>query len=144
LAIVFLTPIKISRFIPSPLLALIFCTELAVLTGLDTAIIGDIPVGLPEVSVPKFSLEQWTSVFTLGLTLALLGSIDSLLTSLVTDSITHTHHKPNRELIAQGLGNMLCAFVGGLPGAGATMRTVVNVKAGGQTRLSSIMLPCFY
>ncbi|WP_404360603.1 SulP family inorganic anion transporter [Methylotuvimicrobium sp. KM1] len=143
LAIVFLTPIKISRFIPSPLLALFIGTQLAVFAGLETAVIGDIPAGLPKLHFPSFSLENWSSVFMLGLTLALLGSIDSLLTSLVTDSITHTHHKPNRELIAQGLGNILCAFIGGLPGAGATMRTVVNVKAGAQTRLSSVMHALF-
>ncbi|CCE22845.1 SulP family inorganic anion transporter [Methylotuvimicrobium alcaliphilum] len=143
LAIVFLTPIKISRFIPSPLLALFIGTQLAVFASLETAVIGDIPAGLPDLHFPSFSLEHWSSVFMLGLTLALLGSIDSLLTSLVTDSITHTHHKPNRELIAQGLGNILCAFIGGLPGAGATMRTVVNVKAGGQTRLSSVIHALF-
>lgn len=139
LGIVFLTPIKISRFIPSPLLALIVCTQLAVLAGWETSVIGDIPAGIPQISIPVFNLDQWNTIFTLGMTLALLGSIDSLLTSMVTDSITHTHHKPNRELMAQGLGNMLCAFIGGLPGAGATMRTVVNVKAGGQTRMSAVI-----
>jgi SulP family sulfate permease len=71
--------------------------------------------------------------------LALLGSIDSLLTSLVADSVTRTRHRSNRELIGQGIGNMFAGLVGGLPGAGATMRTVVNVRAGGRTRLSGAL-----
>ncbi len=71
------------------------------------------------------------------MTLALLGSIDSLLTSLVADSITRTRHNSNRELIGQGIGNMASALIGGLPGAGATMRTVVNVRAGGRTPISA-------
>lgn len=87
--------------------------------GFDVPVIGHIPTGLPEFHLPHFTLEQWSLIITLGVTLALLGSIDSLLTSLVADSITQTRHQPNRELIGQGLGNMLCAFIGGLPGAGA-------------------------
>lgn len=73
------------------------------------------------------------------MTLALLGSIDSLLTSLVADSITRTRHNSNRELIGQGIGNMVSALIGGLPGAGATMRTVVNVRAGGRTPISGAL-----
>lgn len=143
LAIVFLTPIRISRFMPSPLLALIACTLLSLILGFDVPTIGHIPTGLPDLHLPHFSLEQWTLIFTLGLTLALLGSIDSLLTSLVADSITQTRHRPNKELIGQGLGNVLCSFIGGLPGAGATMRTVVNVNSGGQTRLSGVVHSAF-
>ena len=143
LGIVFLTPIKVSRFVPSPLIALIFCTLLSYFAGFNVAEIGHIPTGLPELQLPRFTLEQWSVIVTLGATLALLGSIDSLLTSLVADSITHTHTRPNRELIGQGLGNTLCAFIGGLPGAGATMRTVVNVNSGGTTRLSGVIHALF-
>ena len=71
--------------------------------------------------------------------LALLGSIDTLLTSTVADKITKNTHNSEKELIAQGIGNALVGFLGGLPGAGATMRTVFNIKAGGTTRLSGML-----
>lgn len=143
LLIVFLAPVRVSRIVPAPLIALIGMTLLSVLLGLNVPVIGEIPLGLPALHLPTLSLETWTTVLILGLTLALLGSIDSLLTSLVADSITRTRHQPNRELIGQGLGNMLCAFVGGLPGAGATMRTVVNIKSGGSGRLSGVVHALF-
>ncbi|MCK8514907.1 SulP family inorganic anion transporter [Methylonatrum kenyense] len=143
LLIVFLTPIRISRFVPSPLLALVAGTGLAVLLGMNVPMIGEIPTSLPELHIPQFSLADWSLIFTLGLTLALLGSIDSLLTALVADSITQTRHKPNRELVGQGIGNVMCSFVGALPGAGATMRTVVNVNSGGTTRVSGVVHALF-
>ncbi|MBE0505185.1 MAG: SulP family inorganic anion transporter [Marinospirillum sp.] len=139
LLLVFLTPASISRWLPSPLVALVVCTLISLHFAMDVPVIGNLPSTLPQFTLPGFALDQWTLIFTLGLTLAVLGSIDSLLTSLVADSITHTHHQPNRELMGQGLGNMLCAFIGGLPGAGATLRTVVNVKAGGNSRLSGVI-----
>ena len=71
--------------------------------------------------------------------LALLGSIDSLLTSLVADAMTRTRHNPNRELVGQGIGNMVAGFIGGLPGAGATLGTVVNLRAGGRTPVSGVL-----
>ena len=143
LLIVFKMPMRYSRIVPAPLIALISMTLLAVLAGFQVPVIGEIPMGLPALVIPQFSLETWTTILVLGGTLALLGSIDSLLTSLVADSVTRTRHQPNRELIGQGAGNMLCAFVGGLPGAGATMRTVVNIKAGGRGRLSGAVHALF-
>jgi SulP family sulfate permease len=77
-------------------------------------------------------------VFT-ALTLALLGAIDSLLTSVVADNMTKTKHKPNKELIGQGIGNSISAMFGGIPGAGATIRTVVNINSGGKTRISGMI-----
>jgi SulP family sulfate permease len=130
--------VRLGRIIPPPLIALILMTLLSVMGGFSVPVIGEIPMGLPDLAMPQFSLETWTTVLILGATLALLGSIDSLLTSLVADSITRTRHDSNRELVGQGLGNILCAFVGGLPGAGATMRTVVNIKAGGSGRFSGV------
>ncbi|AUM01268.1 SulP family inorganic anion transporter [Pseudothauera hydrothermalis] len=143
LIVVFGMPMRISRIVPAPLVALIAMTLLSVGAGFQVPVIGEIPLGLPELVVPQFSMDSWTTVLVLGATLAVLGSIDSLLTSLVADSITRTRHDPNRELLGQGLGNMLCAFVGGLPGAGATMRTVVNIKAGGSGRLSGVVHALF-
>lgn len=139
LLIVFFTPKKIARIIPTPLLALVIVTAFSQLAGLQLATIGTIPSGLPEIYWPAFTRNQLTIVISAAMSLAVLGAIDSLLTSLVADSLTKTEHNSNRELIGQGLGNALTAFVGGIPGAGATMRTVVNVKSGGTTRLSGVL-----
>ena len=141
LAIVFLTPAKITRLIPSPLLALIVGTLVAVylLPDQGLRLIGDIPNGLPSLHLPRFDVARVRDIFGYGLMLAVLGSIDSLLTSLVADNITQTQHDSDRELIGQGIGNMLAGFFGGLPGAGATMRTVINVKSGGKTPISGMI-----
>ncbi|MDX9886533.1 SulP family inorganic anion transporter [Thauera sp.] len=143
LLIVFRTPMAVSRIVPAPLVALVAMTALAVVAGFSVPVIGDIPSGLPGLVLPAFTLETWTTVLLLGITLGLLGSIDSLLTSLVADSITRTRHHSNRELIGQGVGNLLCAFVGGLPGAGATMRTVINIKSGGRGRTLGVVHALF-
>jgi len=139
LLIVFFTPKKIARILPTPLLALIIVTVFSQLAGLQLATIGTIPSELPEICWPNFTRSQLTLVISAAMSLAVLGAIDSLLTSLVADSLTKTDHNSNRELIGQGVGNALTAFVGGIPGAGATMRTVVNVKSGGTTRLSGVL-----
>lgn len=139
LAIMFYTPTKISKIIPPPLIALVILTPLSVFFGFDVPIIGEIPTGLPKLVMPTLSVEEYSTVFTLGFTLAILGMIDTLLTSIVVDSITGTKHKPNQELFGQGIGNILCSFIGALPGAGATMRTVINVKSGGTNRLSGMI-----
>ncbi|NCA90592.1 MAG: SulP family inorganic anion transporter [Gammaproteobacteria bacterium] len=138
LVIVFFMPKKLGRLIPSPLVALIVGTLLYLLffRGGPASILGDIPTGLPNPQWPVFEFTLLPQMLQSALTLAALGAIDSLLTSLVADNITRTYHQSDRELIGQGIGNTLAGLFGGLPGAGATMRTVVNVKAGGQTPLS--------
>lgn len=135
IAVVYLAP-KLAKGVPGALTALLFSTVGALALGLNVPVIGDIPRGLPSLVWPDFN---FATIIIPALTLAALASIDSLLTSLVADKITKTRHDSNRELIGQGLGNMLCGFIGGLPGAGATMRTVVNVQAGGRTRLSGVL-----
>ncbi len=141
LLIVFLWPRKLNSYIPSPLLALIVCTLISVYLFPHSELIriGEIPTGLPELHLPVFQLNKIKEILVYGLMLATLGSIDSLLTSLVADNITRTQHDSDRELIGQGIGNMIAGLFGGLPGAGATMRTVVNVNAGGKTPLSGII-----
>ncbi|MBP6806679.1 MAG: SulP family inorganic anion transporter, partial [Chromatiaceae bacterium] len=109
------------------------------LRGGNASILGQIPTGLPEPRMPTFEFTLLPMMLQSALTLAALGAIDSLLTSLVADNITRTYHKSDRELIGQGIGNTIAGFFGGLPGAGATMRTVVNVKSGGQTPLSGAL-----
>ena len=144
LAIVFIIPSyfpRINRMMPAPLMAMIVGTGVYVLFLQDTdaPILGDIPTGLPDLQMPTVILTHLGDMITSALMLAALGAIDSLLTSLVADNITRTHHKPDRELIGQGIGNTIAGLFGGLPGAGATMRTVVNVKAGGLTPLSGAL-----
>ena len=139
MAVVFLVPARITRVVPSPLVALVLGTSIAWWGHLDVSTIGAIPSALPIPSLPDFDFTQTGRILGLGLALAALGAIDSLLTSVVADSLTRERHNSNRELIGQGLGNMLAAFFGGLPGAGATMRTVVNIKAGGSTRVSGVV-----
>ncbi len=141
LIIVFGSPPKVNQIIPSPLLALITCTLISVFVFPDSGIpiIGKIPTGLPKPHLPVFELSQMRDMLGYGLMLATLGAIDSLLTSLVADNITRTTHDSDKELIGQGIGNLFAGFFGGLPGAGATMRTVVNVRAGGKTPISGMV-----
>jgi SulP family sulfate permease len=89
--------------------------------------------------MPAFSADSALIVIEAAFILALLGSIDSLLTSLVADNMTRTRHESNKELIGQGIGNMAAGFFGGIPGAGATMRTVANIRTGGLTRISGML-----
>ncbi|MEJ2426345.1 MAG: SulP family inorganic anion transporter [Candidatus Thiodiazotropha sp.] len=141
LVIVYFMPKSLGRIIPSPLVALILGTlaYLMFLQGSDVKVLGDIPSGLPDPHLPTFTLALLPEMLKSALTLAALGAIDSLLTSLVADNITRTYHKSDRELIGQGIGNTIAGLFGGLPGAGATMRTVVNVKAGGKTPISGAL-----
>ncbi len=148
LAIVFLTPRKISQWLPSPLLALLIVTPLSLLLFNDAALIergmsplpriGDIPEGGLTFSMPNIQ-ENLSVIVQAGLVLAVLGAIDSLLTSLVADNISQTRHNSDRELIGQGIGNSVSGLFSGLPGAGATMRTVINVKSGGSTPISGMV-----
>ena len=132
----------ITKAIPSTLVALLIMSAIAVGFNLDYRAIETIPSGLPTPNLSiftEFSVASITPYIFTALTLALLGAIDSLLTSVVADNMTKTKHKPNKELIGQGIGNTIGAIFGGIPGAGATIRTVVNINAGGKTRISGMM-----
>ena len=140
LAIVFGWSGKLAKIVPSPLLALVACTLISILIFPDSDIarIGDIPQGFPQLQLPRLNLNQIRDIVSYALMLATLGAIDSLLTSLVADNITRTRHDSEQELIGQGIGNLISGLFGGLPGAGATMRTVINVQAGGSSALSGM------
>ena len=142
LGIVFAWPARWGKYLPSPLVALIVGTSVGL--GLDSVpILGNIPTGLPSFIMPSVSGDTFLIMMEAALILAILGAIDSLLTSLVADNMTRTRHDSNRELIGQGVGNMAAGFFGGIPGAGATMRTVVNIRTGGVTRLSGVLHAVF-
>ena len=140
IAILFFLPSKIKKFVPPQLVALIAGTlvSLLFLSGMDVRIIGEIPRGLPQLQVPSFRIDQLNIMLIDGLVLGMLGCIDALLTSVIADSLTQTQHNSNKELIGQGIANLMSGLFGGLPGAGATMGTVVNIQAGGRTALSGL------
>ncbi len=133
---------RITTAVPSTLVALVVMTAVALIFNLEYRPIEEIPSGFPVPNLDIFSEFSFSEVkpfiFT-AFTLALLGAIDSLLTSVVADNMTKTKHKPNKELVGQGIGNSIAAIFGGIPGAGATIRTVVNIKSGGKTKLSGII-----
>ncbi|MDE0412242.1 MAG: SulP family inorganic anion transporter [Gammaproteobacteria bacterium] len=136
LVIAALWPRRLSTYLPGPVVALIIGTLLGVLWLHDAPVLGPVPVGMPA-----FALELPSAGFLLralepALILALLGSVDSLLTSLIADTVTGTRHEPNRELVGQGIGNMMAGMFGGMPGAGNTLGTLTNIHAGGTTRVS--------
>ncbi|UII77852.1 SulP family inorganic anion transporter [Flagellimonas sp. HMM57] len=137
---------KITKAIPSALVALIGVSIFAYFIKWDVPIIGEIPSGLPALQWEGlFSVDSsaYFMVLEYGMVLAVLGSIDSLLTSVIADNMTKTKHNSNRELIGQGIGNMAAALIGGIPGAGATKGTVVNINNGGRTRLSGALHGAF-
>jgi len=136
----------ISKAIPGTLVALVMVTLISFLFALDIPLIGEMPAGLPSLQISSLARLNFSDIFLAmlpAMTLAGLGSIDTLLTSVVADNITRTRHNSNKELIGQGIGNIISSFFGGLPGAGATMRTVVNVKSGGRTKLSGVIHAIF-
>jgi len=141
IAVFYLFP-RLTKAIPSALVALLAGSLAAVLLRLDVPVIGDIPSGLPALTINEMfnvASSDYLIVLEFALILAMLGSIDSLLTSVIADNITKTKHNSKRELIGQGIGNMAAALIGGIPGAGATKGTVVNINAGGKTRLSGAL-----
>ena len=132
-------PKRFHRFLPPPLAAFVFGMLFSILWLKGTPVIGQVPTGLPQIHLPVFSINVPLRAMQPALTMALLGSINSLLTSLVADSITRTRHNPNQELIGQGLGNVAAGLMWGVPGAGSTVGTVVNLRAGGQTQVSGVL-----
>ena len=138
LGIVFFWPKAIGKFIPGALAALIIGTLAGLL--LNVPIIGDdLVVGFPSLVIPNVERSAAFLVLEAAIILALLGAIDSLLTSLVADNATRTRHESNRELVGQGIGNTIAGLFGAIPGAGATMRTMVNIRTGGKTRISGMV-----
>ncbi|NEP15144.1 MAG: SulP family inorganic anion transporter [Symploca sp. SIO1A3] len=141
LLILFLMPSKLKRLVPPQLVALVAGTLLALfLFPEPDAIrrIGEIPRGWPSLQIPTFTAAQFQTMLIDALVLGMLGCIDALLTSVVADSLTRTQHDSNKELIGQGIGNLISGLFGGIPGAGATMGTVVNIQAGGRTAVSGL------
>ena len=139
LGIVVFTPRAVARLVPPALIALIAGTLGALWFLPGAPVIGTIPTGLPTPILPRIGLSDLLQVVGSSFVLALMGTIDTLLTSLIADTVTGTQHNSDRELLGQGIGNVVAGLFGGIPGAGATMRTMVNIRAGARTHLSGII-----
>lgn len=138
IAVIYLVP-RVTKAIPGPLVALVAATSLAYFLKLDVPLIGALPAGIPMPSLALPTLDAMPHILLAALTLAIVGSLDTLLGSVVVDNVTNTKHHSNKELVGQGLGNMTSGLFGGLPGAGATMRTLLNIRCGGKTALSGLI-----
>ena len=137
--ILFFMPTKLKKIVPAPLVALVVGTIISIVFFSDNIRrIGEIPSGLPSLQLPYLTADQLQLMLVDAIVLAMLGCIDALLTSVVADSLTRTQHDSDKELIGQGLGNLASGLFGGIPGAGATMGTVVNINTGARTALSGI------
>ena len=132
-------PRRFARFLPAPLVGLAVGALLGVMWLNGAPTIGRMPAGLPGLELGLPSAGFLAGAVQPAIVLALLGSIDSLLAALVADSLTGSRHNPNRELVGQGIGNVAAGLIGGLPGAGATVSTVTNIRAGGQTPVSGML-----
>jgi SulP family sulfate permease len=136
LVIAYKWPPTLGKFVPGALAALIIGTLVSL--ALSVPVLGDIPTGLPSLHLPVFDQSKALLILEAAFILAVLGAIDSLLTSLVADNMTRTRHDSNKELIGQGIGNTFAGLIGGIAGAGATMRTVVNIRSGGKYNISGM------
>lgn len=133
-------PTRWNRIVPAPVVVLIMGVFFVMLLPESRlATIGELPLMMPEIHIPVFHLDMLQQIFIGAVMLAALGSIDSLLTSLVSENITGVPHDSDRELIGQGVGNTVAGLFGGLPGVGATMRTMVNIQAGADGPLSGVL-----
>jgi SulP family sulfate permease len=139
-ALIVLFPARLRRILPPQLVALLVGTLVSVFVfaQLDIRRIGEIPTGLPELQLPVFTAAQWQLMVIDAAVLAALGSIDALLTSVIAESLVRKEHSSNKELVGQGIGNLASGLFGGIPGAGATMGTVVNIQTGGRSALSGL------
>ncbi len=141
LAMMIYWPLRLNRLIPSTLGALAVGTLMGVLLFTEAPVVGPIPGGVPQLQIPVIDLEFLLKVIEPALVLAIIGSINSLIVALIVNAMRKSHqHDSNRELIGQGLANVLSGLFGGLPGSGSTVPSVVNIRSGGSTRLSGILV----
>ena len=141
LAFCVLWPRQLRKFAPAPLVALVVGAALGMIWFTDLPVIGEIPTGLPELRIDFPPIDQFIRLLEPALILALIGAVDSLLTSLVADTLTGTEHNSNKELVGQGIGNFVAGLIGGMPSSGATPGTVANIKVGARTFIAGASYP---
>lgn len=132
-------PPRLRKVLPPTVAALLVGTLLGTFWLRGAEVIGEVPTGLPQPELPAISLGTLLGALLPAVTIALIGSINSLLTALVGDAMTGDDHNPNRELVGVGIGNVLAGLIGAIPGAGATTATAANIRAGGRTRVSGLL-----
>ena len=133
---------KVSKKIPGSLIAIIVTTAIVKFGNLEVKTIGDlytIKAGLPEFTLPQVTPDLISQMISPAFTIAILAAIESLLSCVVSDGMTGSHHNPNAELIGQGVGNIMSALFGGIPATGAIARTAANVKNGGRTPVAGMV-----
>lgn len=141
LLIVFGLPKFITKFLPSQIIALIFCTYLSMRLGLNIDRISQVSVAFPKFIMPYIDFKKIIEFIPYALTLTIVFSAESLLTGLVSDSIMKTKTPPNKILSALGVGNLFCGLTGSLGGSAATMRTVAALNSGASTKLTAVINP---
>lgn len=141
LALVFFIPKSVNKYVPSQIIALIFCTWLSVKLGLNIDRINEVSVALPDFVRPDLNLQHIIKYLPYAFTVAIVFSAESMLTGLVSDSLTKTRHSPRRLLASQGIGNFVCALTGSLGGTAATMRSVAALNAGATTKMCAVINP---
>lgn len=124
--------------LPASIITLILSVMLVFFYKLDIPIVGSIPAGLPQIQMLNFNLELLMAVLPAALTIALLGTIESLLCAVVCDGMTNTKHNSNKELIGHGIANMVLPFFSGIPSTAAIARSAVNIREGAKTQMSGI------
>ena len=132
---------RVSQKIPGSLVAIFVTTAIVQLAHLSVPTIGDlytIKAGLPTFSMPNISLSLVRQLLSPAFTIAILASIESLLSCVVSDGMIGSRHRSNAELVGQGVGNMMSALFGGIPATGAIARTAANVKNGGRTPIAGM------
>ncbi len=141
LFIVFGIPKAINKFVPSQIIALIFCTWLSVKMGLNVDRISEISAAFPSFVRLDLNISHIIKYLPYACMFAVVFSAESMMTGLVSDSLTKTRHNPKRLLAAQGIGNAVCALTGTLGGSAATMRSVAALNAGATTKLCAVINP---
>lgn len=141
LGILLFYPRSIRRYVPPQLLVLVVALAALILLPDTSSIqtLGDVRIGFPRLRIPIPAWQHIGPLLIDALLLGLLGSIDTLLTATIADNLTRTHHDSDRELVGQGLGNLASGLMGGLPGAGATMGTVVSIQTGARSPVVGIV-----
>lgn len=132
---------RVSQKIPGSLVAIIVTTALVGFGHMSVKTIGDlytIKAGLPSFTMPELSFGLIRQMISPAFTIAILASIESLLSCVVSDGMIGSHHRSNAELVGQGVGNMMSALFGGIPATGAIARTAANVKNGGRTPIAGM------
>lgn len=135
----YLSKTKFTKNIPPSILALIFSSMAVFIFALNVPLVGEITKGLPTFKIIDFNWALLKNVLPAAFTIALLGAIEALLCAVVCDGMTGTRHKSDKELISQGINNVILPFFGGIPSTAAIARSAVNIREGAKTRFSGII-----